>query len=163
MNSSGGGALIVVSFLFALFLHIIPLPYELRWARPEWVSMALIYWIMVMPQKVGIGVAWVLGLLLDGLEGAYLGQNALSLSVLAYITLVLHQRIRVFAVWQQAFVVFVLIGIQQLLCNWTQSLQGGMAQNLMFLVPALISALLWPAMLAMLRGLRRDFGLVKPI
>ncbi len=163
MNSGGGGGLILVSFLLALFLHIIPLPYELRWARPEWVSMALIYWIMAMPQKVGIGVAWVLGLLLDGLEGAYLGQNALSLSVLAYITLVLHRRIRVFVVWQQAFVVFVLIGIQQLLCNWTQSLQGGMAQNLMFLVPALISALLWPAMLVMLRGLRQNFGLVKPI
>lgn len=163
MNSESGGWLIVMTFLIALLLHVFPLPYDLRWARPEWLSMVLIYWVMAVPQRVGVGIAWLLGLLLDGFEGAYLGQNALALSIVAYITLVLHQRIRVFVAWQQAFVVFVLIGMQQLLCNWTQSLQGGMAQNLLFLVPAVISALLWPGMLVVLRGLRRNFGHVKPI
>jgi rod shape-determining protein MreD len=160
---NGGIGLIIGSFMLALLLQVFPLPYALQWGRPEWLSMVLIYWVMAMPHRIGVGIAWMLGLLLDGVEGALLGQNALALAVVAYITLVLHQRIRVFAVWQQAFVVFVLIGLQQLLCNWTQGLQGGMAESLIFLLPALVSALLWPGLLVLLRGMRRRFGLIKPI
>ncbi len=62
-------------------------------------------------QRVGVIHGFVLGLLLDLIEGAPLGQNALTLSLLAYLFLLLYQRFRVYSIWQQAVLVFVLLGI----------------------------------------------------
>jgi rod shape-determining protein MreD len=152
-----GSWVIVLSFAVAFLLAAYPLPVDLRWARPEWVTLVLIYWTIALPQRVGIVVAFSAGLLLDVLEGSVLGQNALSLSVVTYLALVLYQRLRVFNMLQQASVIFVMVGINQLVSQWVQNLTGVGAVSLLFLVPAFLSALLWPAVLTVLRGLRRRF------
>ncbi len=163
MSSSEGGWLIVVTFLLALLMQAIPMPYDLLWARPQWLCIVVIYWAMATPQRVGVGVAWLMGLILDGINGSLLGQHAIAMAVVAYIALVLYQRIRMFVVWQQAFIIFILIGVEQLLSLWIQSLHSGSSPSLLFLLPALISALLWPALVVLLRGLRRRYGDVKHI
>jgi rod shape-determining protein MreD len=127
------------------------------WARPEWVTLVLIYWVIALPQRIGVVASFCVGLALDLLEGGVLGQNALSLSVVAYLALVLYQRLRLFNVWQQAGVVFVMVGINDLVGQWVQNLMGLGSQNLFFLIPALLSALLWPAILTLLRHLRRHY------
>ena len=58
---------------------------------------------------------------------------------------------------QQSGVVFVMIGINQLVCQWVQNLEGAGARDLFFLLPAFTSALLWPVVLHTLRGLRRYY------
>lgn len=160
---SQGSGWIVLSFFAAMVLHVFPLPHGLLWARPEWVAMVLIYWVLAAPEKVGVGSAWLVGILLDGLEGALLGQNAIALAVVAYVTLILYQRIRMFNPWQQALVVFVMIGLHQMLCSWAQSFRGGTAPTLIFLLPAVFSALLWPVFMVLMRALRRKVGMVKTI
>ena len=45
-TSSGGGLIILATFLVGLMLSQIPLPHVIEWARPEWVAMILIYWVM---------------------------------------------------------------------------------------------------------------------
>ncbi|MFB3079102.1 MAG: rod shape-determining protein MreD [Lysobacterales bacterium] len=37
-------------------------------------ALVLIYWVVALPQRVGVLVAFGLGILLDTLEGAVLGQ-----------------------------------------------------------------------------------------
>jgi rod shape-determining protein MreD len=143
--------------LLAALLAIFPFPNWLLWARPEWLALVLVYWVIALPNRVGIFTGLVLGVLLDVLEGALLGQNALSLAVLALLSLILYQRMRVTSLWQQSSMVFLLIGINQLICQWIQNLQGVGAQSLMFLLPAFTSALLWPVVLLILRGLRRHY------
>ena len=54
-------------------------------------------------------------------------------------------------------VVFVMVGINQLVCQWVQNLEGAGARSLLFLLPAFSSALLWPVVLHVLRGLRRHY------
>ena len=71
--------------------------------------------------------------------------------------LILYQRLRVYSLWQQAGVVFMLVGINQLICQWVQNLEGMSALPLLFLLPAFSSALLWPLVLHILRGLRRHY------
>ncbi len=148
---------ILASFLVALVLAVLPLPQWLLWARPEWLALALIYWSIALPERVGILTALLLGVVMDVLEGAVLGQNAFALVVVAVLCLLLYQRVRVFSLLQQAGVVFVLIGIHQLICQWVQNLEGAGATTLLFLMPALTSALLWPAVLHLLRALRRHY------
>ena len=149
--------LIVASFFCALVLAVLPMPAWLTWGRPEWVALVLVYWVIALPHRVGLVTALGLGLLLDIVEGAVLGQNAFALVVLALLSLLLYQRLRVFSVIQQSAVVFVLVGINQMICQWVQNLEGAGAITLLFLLPAFSSALIWPFVLHLLRGLRRSF------
>ena len=156
-EGSHGYWLIVTSFLVAYVLAVLPMPLWLMWARPEWVALILIYWAIALPHRVGILTALALGVMLDALEGAVLGQNAFSLLVVALLCQTLYQRLRVFSVLQQAGTVFVLIGINQLVCQWVQNLEGVGGPSLLFLLPAVSSALLWPVVLHILRRLRRQY------
>lgn len=148
---------VLASFLLAYVLAVLPLPQWLQWGRPEWLALALIYWTIALPHRVGILTGLLLGLGLDALEGAVLGQNAFALVVVALLCLTLYQRLRVFNLWQQAAVVFVLVGINQLVCQWVQNLEGVGVRSQLFLLPAVSSALLWPVVLHLLRFLRRHF------
>ena len=156
-QESQGYWVILLSFLVAYVLAVLPLPQWLLWGRPEWTALALIYWTIALPHRVGIVTGLLLGVGLDVLEGAVLGQNAFALVVVALLSLILYQRLRVYSLWQQAGVVFVLIGINQLICQWVQNLGGVGARSLLFLLPAVSSALLWPVVLHTLRGLRRYY------
>lgn len=148
---------ILLTFLVAYVLAVLALPQWLLWARPEWVALAVIYWTIALPHRVGIATALLLGVGLDVLEGAAIGQNAFALVVVSLLSLLLYQRLRVYSLVQQAGVVFVLIGINQLICQWVQNLEGVGAPTLLFLLPAFSSALLWPVVLLILRGLRRHY------
>ena len=150
--------LIFLSFFIAYLLAIVPFP---DWAmnyRPEWVPMVLIYWVMALPYRVGIGSAWVTGIILDVLEGSVLGLNALGLVIIAYVTLSLHQRMRMFSSLQQAGLLLALLGINLVLNHWLQIVTGQtVASGLMFLMAALTSAIIWPSLFQLMRHIRRSF------
>lgn len=148
---------ILLTFLVAVVLALVPLPIWLLWARPEWLALVLVYWTIALPHRVGIFTGLLLGVMMDVLEGAVLGQNAFSLTVVATLALILYQRMRVTNLWQQAAMVFLLVGLNQLICQWIQNLQGVAAQTPLFLLPAFSSALLWPVVLQVLRALRRHY------
>ena len=156
-QAAQGTSVIVISFLVAMLLAVFPLPLWAAVARPEWVALVLIYWVVALPQRVGVLVAAAVGLVLDILEGAVLGQNGLSLAVVAFLSLILYQRVRVFNLWQQAGVVFILLVLNQVLAQWIQTITGSGARNLWFLFPALVGALLWPGVMGILRYLRRQY------
>lgn len=150
---------IALSFMVAYLLAIVPFP---EWAmnyRPEWVPMVLIYWVMALPFRVGIGSAWCAGIVLDILEGSVLGLNAMSLVIVAYVTLSLHQRLRMFSSLQQSGLVLALVGLNLMLCHWLKIITSGAASSsLMFLMAALTSAVIWPSLFHLLRQIRRSFA-----
>ncbi len=150
---------ILLSFFVAYLLAIVPFP---DWAmnyRPQWIAMVLIYWAMALPYRVGIGFAWVAGLLTDILEGSLLGVNALALAIIAYITLSLHQRLRMFSALQQSGLVLALIGLHLMMTHWMKiAAEQAVSSNLLFLLGALSSAFVWPWMFLLLRQMRRSFG-----
>ena len=120
--------------------------------------MVLIYWVMALPYRVGIGSAWFAGLILDILEGSALGLNALAMVIIAYVTLSLHLRLRMFSNLQQAGLVLALIGLNLLLCHWLEIVTGQqVSSNMMFLMAALTSAVIWPSLFQLLRQVRRSF------
>lgn len=146
--------LAVFSFAAAMLFSIVPLPADWAWFRPELVVLLVIYWVMAMPEQMGVGMAFAVGLVQDIVENAIPGQHALALVAVAYVCLLSYQRIRNYALWQQSAWVFILVGIHQLFWNWVHSVGGSAAQSLIFLVPALVSALLWPFLLLGMESLR---------
>ena len=95
--------------VFALMLHMLPFPEWLTYARPEFVTLVVMYWVIAMPERIGVTIAWCVGLLLDVTQGAILGQHALGLVIVTFILQLEYQRVRVFSLVQQALVVFVLL------------------------------------------------------
>ncbi|MGD2137031.1 MAG: rod shape-determining protein MreD [Gammaproteobacteria bacterium] len=152
-----GGGVILLSFIAALLLTIIPLPEWARYGRPDWVCLVLIYWCMAVPERVGVITGWFMGLLLDLLSGTLLGQHALSLTIVAGLTLKLHQRIRLFPVWQQALTVLILLVLNQLLALWVSRIIGRPGVGWYYWAPSLTGMLIWPPIYYVLRQLRLAF------
>ena len=158
----GGPWIIAFTFLVAMILAVVPMPeifpVEIGYLRPEWVVLVLIYWVIALPQRVGIVIAWILGILLDVLLGSLLGQHAISLVVVAYIAVKLYQRLRMFSIWQQSLVVFAIVGVNQLINFWIESIAGLTEWNMWYLLASVMSALVWPWIYLLLRSLRRRFN-----
>lgn len=149
---------ILLSFFIAYLLAIVPFPVWAMNYRPEWIPMVLIYWVMALPYRIGIGWAFFAGLLLDILEGSILGLNAMALVIIAYVTSSLHLRLRMFSTLQQAGLVLALVGLNLLICHWLQIVTGQtVASNMMFLMAAVTSAVIWPSIFQLLRQTRRSF------
>jgi len=150
---------VYLTFVVAFLLAVVPFP---EWAmnyRPQWVAMVLIYWAMALPYRVGIGFAWVAGLLVDVLDGSLLGLPAVALAIIAYITLSLHQRLRMFSSLQQSAVVLAMTGLYMLMTHWMKiAADQAVTSDLFFLLGPLSSAFLWPWVFVLLRQMRRGFS-----
>jgi len=136
--------IIVFSFLAALIFSIIPLPNWLFLFRPSWVPLILIYWAIVLPNRISIGIAWLLGVLLDALYGTLLGEHSLALCIITYLANRFHRQIRMYPLLQQSVFVLFLILIYQLLLFWIQTIIGQSYHTYWFWVPAITSMLFWP-------------------
>ena len=148
---------ILLTLVAALGLAIFPLPSWARPYRPDWVLLVLLYWCMALPTRVGVGTAWTLGLLLDVLKGTLLGQHGLGLAVVAFLMLKLHQRIRVYPLWQQALSIGMLLTLNQLFMLWVNGILGRPGIDWSYWIPSLIGMILWPWIFILLRDLRRRF------
>ncbi|MDN3638908.1 rod shape-determining protein MreD [Simiduia curdlanivorans] len=125
--------------------------------RPAWIVLLCTYWVLALPYRVGLVSLCLVGLLQDIVEGGMLGFHALSLVLIGYVCLLSYQRLRNYAPWQQAGWVFVLVGMQQVIGNWVNSLSGHEYTGLDFLLPALTSALCWPGIHRSQQWLRRRY------
>jgi len=152
-------ATFAVAMLFSVVALPESIPWEMGYLRPQWVVLVLIYWIIALPQRIGILTAWLIGLLVDVLSGSsLLGQHGIAFIVVAYISASLYQRLRMFAVWQQSLIVFAIVGLNQMINSWIENIAGVSEWNMWFLLTAFISALMWPWIFLILRYLRRVFN-----
>lgn len=148
----------LLSVVVALVLSIALFPLSwLQW-RPEWLGLIVFYWVFRAPSRFGIFVAWTLGLLLDVLESTTLGINALSLAVVAFLVLTTHQRLRMFPLPQQCLMVFLLLGINQMLEHFIKQLLGSNVSGFGYLLPAVTSAFIWPFVCSILDFLNRKLS-----
>jgi rod shape-determining protein MreD len=158
VRRSRGTWVIATTFVAALLLTVLPLPDWALRLQPEWMMLVLIYWCLALPERIGVGTGWSMGLILDVVHDTVLGQYALSLTIVAFLALYLHRRLRLLPVWQQTLSIFLLVFIGQVLVLWVKGLTGNLVWNISYLLPPLISAVLWPAVFAILRGLRRRYA-----
>ncbi len=147
-----------LSLILALALSIAPFPLDWLEFRPEWLGLVVFYWTFRAPAQFGILLAWVFGLLLDVLEATPLGVNAMAMGLIAFLVLTVHQRLRMFPIPQQCVMVFLLLGINQMLVHFIKQLLGADNAGFGYLWPALTSAVIWPLVYALLDNLNRKLG-----
>ena len=158
LNKNTGGRILFISLLIAFLLTALPLPHWANDWRPAWVAMVLIYWCMALPERIGIGIAWCLGLLLDVQQGALLGQNALGLALIAYFVIQIHKRFRLFPLVQQSCLVGFIIIFYLLISSWVTGIMGIPPKTWTYWMPAISSMVLWPWLFVILRDIRRQYN-----
>lgn len=147
-----------MSLVVAALLEVMPLGTTLDWIRPDWMLLVLLYWVLMLPHRIGVLWGFALGLYHDVLLGTTLGQWALAYSVGAYFMLAAYKRMRVFPPLQQSAVVFLLVGSANLLAFLVQQSVGHtLYPPYTVLYSAATSALLWRPICALLRWSQHRF------
>ena len=132
------GLTLVLALLFNL------LPWRDVTGLPDMVALVLTFWCVHQPRKMGIGIAWFVGLVMDAGDGALLGQHAFAYAFLAFAAVSLHRRILWFSPWRQAAHVLVLLLLSQALMLAVRLVAGGAYPVLAYFAGTLIAAALWP-------------------
>ena len=158
MSDAGGWFAPVVSLTLALVLAVLPLPQIADSFRPDWVAMVMLYWSLVAPQRVGLLTALVVGLILDTLTGARLGQHPLALLTIVYLLQRFHFQIRAFPASQVMLIVVVLLGLYEFILFWIDGVAGRTVPMIDRWLPVLTGAVLWFAMLFGVERSRVDTG-----
>ena len=133
----------VFGLVVALALSVMPLPASVAPFRPDWVAVVLLYWTLVSPRRFGMLTAFLMGLGLDTLSGALLGQHALALLVVVYLSQHFHLRMRAFPVSQQAVTVVGLLALYEFMLFWIDGVAGRTVPAIERWAPVLSGAVLW--------------------
>jgi rod shape-determining protein MreD len=146
---------VFLSFLVAVILTLLPMPDWTIWLRPAWVLMVLIYWVMLAPQRVNVGVAWMVGIILDVLNGTLLGEHALALTIVTFFVARLHTQMRMYPVLQQGMWVFLFVLLYQFILFCVQGFIGELPKTWLYWSSSLTSMVLWPWVYTIMRDYRR--------
>ena len=159
MNTFRGGWLILFTLLCAMVLAILHLPETwpdwLGWLRPAWVALVLFYWVMELPDRVGLVAAWMTGLAVDVLQADPLGLNGALLAAITWFGWRFYERLRMYTWLQQgAVIAMLLIGTGTVHMVVLALIDGG-GVGWHVLASPLMSFFAWPMVLLALHALRR--------
>jgi rod shape-determining protein MreD len=135
---------VVLTLLLGLLGNLLPLTGLALALRPDFLALLLLYWCIQEPRYVGVGVAWLFGLLMDVGDATLFGQHALAYSVLAYAAEYFRRRVLRFPLWQQAAQVAVLLALTAALILLVRFFGGAPPPRWTYALSPLVGALLWP-------------------
>ena len=144
---------IVVSLLAALALNMLPLGRQ-AW-QPDLLMVLLAFWALNQPQRVGMGVAFLLGLCMDVDRSSLLGQHALAYALLVFAAGAMSRRLSWFSTPVQALHLLPLFALVHGLQVLLRMVAGGLMPGVLVVVAPLIEALLWPLVSGLLLAPQR--------
>jgi len=134
------------SLLAALILNMAPTMAGLGRApwMPDLLALTLVFWSVHQPRRVGIGAAFVFGLLMDVHQSSLLGQHALAYTALSYFAITIHRRLLWFPVPSQAVQIMPLFLAAHAIELAIRMMAGGLFPGWSLLLAPLLEAALWP-------------------
>jgi rod shape-determining protein MreD len=133
---------IAASLVAALMFNMLPLGRHP--AMPDLLAVVLVFWNVHQPRRVGVGLAFAFGLLIDVHESALLGQHALAYTLLSFGAISVHRRLLWFTVPSQAVQVLPLFLMAHAVSLIVRLLAGSSFPGWNLLFAPLIEASLWP-------------------
>jgi rod shape-determining protein MreD len=140
----GLSVLLALLLQMSLGMVVASMPYLHGDWLPDVLAVVLLFWVVHEPQHVGIGTAFLLGLMLDVHHASWLGEHALVYSALAFQGFQLHRRLPWFHIPSQALHVLPLLFIAHALQSLLQLLKGVGWPNWETALAPLLEAALWP-------------------
>ncbi len=137
---------IALSLGLALCLNML---LDTGWGRQAWMpdllAIALVFWAVHQPLRVGIGASFLFGLAMDVHQAALLGQHAWSYTVLGFFAVMVHRRLLWYPLGSQALQVWTLFVAMHAMELGLRMLAGGQWPGWEVLLAPFIEAALWPA------------------
>jgi rod shape-determining protein MreD len=150
---------IAVSLILAFMLNLLPWGY---WVGvPDFVALVLVFWSIHQPRKVGIGMAFFMGLLMDVHSASLFGENALAYTLLSYFSIMIHRRVLWFPTGTQALHILPLLLLTQLVQLLVQFIASHKFPGWFYFSESFVAAALWPIVTWLLlapqrRAINRD-------
>ncbi len=141
------------TLLLAFALNIVPLGRHP--AVPDFMALALVFWNVHQPRRVGVGLAFMFGLMMDVNEATILGQHALAYTLLSFFAVSMHRRLLWFTVPSQAVQILPLFVAAHAVSFIVRMLAGGMLPGWELALAPLFESLLWPLVTWMLLAPQR--------
>jgi rod shape-determining protein MreD len=133
---------IAFSLAAAFLLNLMP------WGRligiPDFVALVVLFWNVHQPRKVGMGIAFFLGLLMDVHDASLLGEHALAYTLLSYGAITIHRRVLWMPRGLQVFAVAPLLVVAQLVPFVIRLMTGAAFPGWGQLAHGFVEAALWP-------------------
>jgi rod shape-determining protein MreD len=142
------------SVVLCFILQLMPLPQAFLPLKPYWLALVLAYWVLEMPDRVGLGLAFILGLCGDVIAPDLLGENAMRLCILCFILLRFRARLRFFPMWQQALAILALLLNDRIVVLMVRACAGEPPPPAAFWLEPVTGALAWPWVFLLLDDLR---------
>ncbi len=142
-NNSSGSWFIVLTLLVAMIITLLPLPDGWQAWRPSWVMLVLSFWVISIPERIGLLWAFICGLLLDVLLNTSLGVHSFSLAISIFIIQILYKRIRLFPHWKQALSIAAISCIYIVINFWLVRMTGKSQQYIPWSA-IIVNGILWP-------------------
>ncbi len=142
---------IALTLIAALLVNLLPWSGYGLWIKPDFVALVVLSWCVEEPRKMGFVAAWLLGMLMDVADGTLFGQHALAYIILAYAGIVLHRRVRMFAVTPQALHIIPLLLLNDLIIVIVRMLAGADFPGWHYFIGSFVAGALWPPLSALLK------------
>ena len=132
---------ILVSLLAALVLNFLPTS---AWPwMPDWVALLLVFWSIREPRRVGMGTAFILGLIMDVGDASLMGQHPLTYVLAAYAASSLSRRILWFPIAQQSLHVLPILLLVQFVQLAVRAMPGVDLPGISYFFGPFVGTLLW--------------------
>jgi rod shape-determining protein MreD len=133
---------VAATLLVAFAINLIPLGRTPL--MPDFVALVLVFWNVHQSRRVGVGLAFFFGLMMDVHDGAVLGQHALAYTLLSFFAITIHRRLLWFTVPSQAVQILPLFLAAHAVSLVVRMIAGGMFPGWQVLLAPVFEALLWP-------------------
>ena len=133
---------VALTVLIAFAINFVPLGRNPL--MPDVVALVLVFWNVHQSRRVGVGVAFAFGLLMDVHSGAVLGQHALAYTLLSFFAVTIHRRLLWFTVPSQAVQILPLFVAAQAVSLIVRLIAGGMFPGWEMILAPVFQSLLWP-------------------
>ena len=141
------------TLLMAFGLNLVP--FGRVPAMPDFLALVLVFWNVHQSRRIGVGVAFLFGLLMDVHGGSVLGQHALAYTLLSFFAITVHRRLLWFSVPSQALQVLPLFFAAHAVSLLVRVIVGGMFPGWGLLLAPVFEALLWPVVTLLLLAPQR--------
>jgi rod shape-determining protein MreD len=143
MKRPASAVLIFLSIGVAYLIQVLPWSGPWLLARPDFMLLVLLFWVIHEPRNVGQGMAFTLGLFVDVADSTLLGQHAMGYVIAVFAAQVIRVRIMQFPLGEQALHVLVLTYLSSTVFLLLNLALGADFPGLLFFVSPLLTAMLW--------------------
>lgn len=136
------GSFIAATLLVAACVKLVSWHWLL--AMPDVLGLVLFFWCVHQPKRVGMGVAFLLGLVFDVHHTTLLGIHAITYASLALIAQLMARRLYWFGLWGQALQLLPVLILIKFMPIAMRGMLGVWDINWQVFIALTCEVLLWP-------------------